>query len=54
MPKLQYHCDCGETCSEDELRHVCISHETRIDPAEYAAYCPSCGTDWENMTEEEC
>ncbi len=53
MPKLSYVCDCGETCSEDELRYTCTFRETRLEPAEYDAACPACGTDWENMEQLE-
>ncbi len=54
MPRVIYHCECGETCSEHELETALTSAETRFQPAEYDAFCPNCGNDWENMEEEEC
>ena len=54
MPDIKYHCEyCGETCSDDELRTLCVSRETRTDPAEYDAFCPTCNVNWEYMTQTE-
>ena len=46
-----YACDCGETCTEEELLTVCTFQQTHLEPAEYQACCPGCGTDFESMTE---
>lgn len=46
-------CECGWTGHEDELRSECTFHATREEPAEYEAWCPQCGADWERMTETE-
>jgi len=48
-----YTCDCGADVAESELREVVAFYGTQEMPAEYNAYCPECGTDWENMDERE-
>jgi predicted RNA-binding Zn-ribbon protein involved in translation (DUF1610 family) len=48
-----YDCDCGWTGHEDDLRSECVFHETREEPAEYAGYCPDCGSNWDQMSETE-
>ena len=53
MCKLMYTCDCGADVAESELREVVAFYGTQEMPAEYNAYCPECGTDWENMDERE-
>lgn len=54
MMILNYSCQCGTECTEEELITVCTFHETREEPAEYEAFCPSgCGTNADDMEEVE-
>lgn len=46
-----YDCDCGWTGHEDELRSECTFHGNREEPAEFEAYCPECGNNWDQMSE---
>ena len=48
---LEYLCQCGTQCREDELRTECTFHMTREEPAEYEAFCPGCDTNADNMEE---
>jgi len=48
-----YECNCGWRGHEDELRTECTFNETRLEPAEYEAYCPDCGANWDQMSEAE-
>lgn len=48
---INYSCQCGVECPEDELDTVCTFFQTLEEPAEYDAKCPGCGTNWENMEE---
>jgi len=46
-------CECGWTGHEDELESRCEFAGNREEPPEYSASCPSCGCDWERMTESD-
>jgi len=48
---LEYLCQCGTQCRDDDLITVCTFYQTQEEPAEYDASCPGCGTNWENMEE---
>jgi hypothetical protein len=49
---INYRCQCGTECSEEELITACTFHATREEPAEYEAFCPSgCGTNADDMEE---
>lgn len=48
---LQYLCQCGVQCREDELETVCTFFQTLEEPAEYDAHCPGCNTNADNMEE---
>ena len=53
MCKLMYACDCGADVSEHDLREEVAFYATMECPAEYNAYCPECGTDFQNMEQRE-
>ena len=49
-----YECTgCGWVGHEDDLRSECVFAETRLEPAEYEAYCPDCGQNADQMDEVE-
>lgn len=48
---LEYLCQCGTQCREDELETVCTFFQTLEEPAEYEAFCPGCNTNADNMEE---
>jgi len=51
MMGINYSCQCGVECPEEELETTCTFHMTREEPAEYEAFCPGCGTNADNMEE---
>lgn len=46
-----YQCDCGWQGSERELHTECTFNETRLEPAEYASYCPDCNASLDDLIE---
>jgi rubredoxin len=42
---------CGWIGHEDDLESKCTFHQTQEEPAEYEAWCPQCGADWDQFTE---
>ena len=44
-------CSCGWRGTEDQMEPECIDFGDRYQPPEWTNRCPSCGNDWENMTE---
>ena len=51
MSGQNWDCDCGWSGHDDELRAECTFHGSREEPAEYDAYCPSCGNNADQMSE---
>lgn len=47
----EWDCSCGWTGHEDDLRSECTFAGNREEPPEYEAYCPDCGSNWDQMTE---
>ncbi len=41
--------DCGWTGHEDDLNSKCVFEATLEEPAEWDAWCPQCGDNFENM-----
>ena len=41
--------DCGWTGHEDDLKSECVFDQTQEEPAEYDAWCPQCGDNFDNM-----
>ena len=48
---INYSCQCGVECPEDELIVECTFYRTLEEPAEYETFCPGCNTNAENMQE---